>query len=128
MEIIAVLADRDKALKEVNDLRSRLQIALKDKQICAKQLEEQRQDFDMLKAERNAAKKERGEAIVHRDKILKECFEVKNLFASIESGEVGPHNDITDGLKKKFDKLSHELTKAWNIAEVAITRRDWSFR
>ena len=49
LEIIAVLADRDKAQKEVNDLRTRLQVALKDKQLCAKQLEEQRQDFEMLK-------------------------------------------------------------------------------
>ncbi len=77
----------------------------------------------MLKQERNAAKKERGEAIVHRDKILKECFEVKRLFANMETGDTNE----TDGLKKKFEKLSHELTKAWSIAEVAITRRDWSF-
>ena len=123
LEIMAVLADRDEAQKEVHDLRSRLQIALKEKETSAKQLEEQRQDFEMLKQERNAAKKERGEAIVHRDKILKECFEVKRLFASMEAGDC----DETEGLKQQFDKLSHELTNAWNIAEVAMTRRDWAF-
>ncbi|XP_065652165.1 disks large homolog 5 isoform X2 [Hydra vulgaris] len=121
-EIIAVLADRDQAFKEVHDLRVRLQIALKEKEQSVKQLEEQQQDYEMLKQERNAAQKERGEAIIHRDRILKECFEVKNILTLIEQGK-----GDTENLKKPFDELSNELTKAWNIAEVSMSRRDWAF-
>ena len=122
-EVIAVLADRDKAKKEIHDLRNRLQVAVKEKESSVKQLEEQRQDYELLKQERNAAKKERSEAIVHRDKILKECFEVKTMFANADVNR----EDVIEGLKKQFDKLSSELTNAWNVAEVALTRRDWAF-
>jgi len=122
-EIVAALADRDQSIKEVHDLRTRLQAAIKEKESSVKHLEDQRQDYQMLKMERNAAKKERGEAIVHRDKILKECFEVKRMFAKMEAGE----SNETESLKKQFDKLSSELTNAWNIAEVSMTRRDWAF-
>ncbi|XP_057308666.1 disks large homolog 5-like isoform X2 [Hydractinia symbiolongicarpus] len=122
-EIKAVLDDRDQALKEVHDLKARLQTALKEKETTAKNLEEQRQEYEMLKQERNAAKKERGEAIIHRDQILKECFEVNRIFAKIDSGEY----DEIEKLKKQFKILSDELTNAWSKAELYSARRVWAF-
>ena len=122
-EIRSVLADRDQVVKESHDLRERLHGALKDRETTMKKMEEMRQDLEMLKQERNAARKERSEAIVHRDKILRECFEVKQMFQSVESGETEQGEEF----KKQFEGLSKELTKAWKEAEVAMMRRDWAF-
>jgi len=122
-EINTVLLDRDHAVKESYSLKERLEDTLKDRESILKKFEELRQEFEMKKQERDAARKERSEAILHRDKILKECFEVKQLFET-PSENVDKHTQL---LKSRFEALSQELTNAWRVAEVAMYRRDWAF-
>ena len=122
-EINTVLLDRDHAVKESYSLKERLEDTLKDRESILKKFEELRQEFEMKKQERDAARKERSEAILHRDKILKECFEVKQLFET-PSENIDKHTQL---LKSRFEALSQELTNAWRVAEVAMYRRDWAF-
>ena len=122
-EINTVLVDRDHAVKESYSLKERLEDVLKDRESILKKFEELRQECEMKKQERDAARKERSEAILHRDKILKECFEVKQLFETpVEN--IDKHTQL---LKSRFEALSQELTNAWRVAEVAMYRRDWAF-
>eukprot|EP00795_Rhopilema_esculentum_P008485 gene8485-14481_t len=122
-EINTVLVDRDQAVKESYSLKERLEETLRDRDNILKKFEELRQELEMKKQERDAARKERSEAISHRDKILKECFEVKQLFES-PAENIEKHSQL---LKSRLDALSKELTKAWTVAEVAKLRRDWAF-
>ena len=122
-EINTVLIDRDHAVNESYSLKERLEDTLKDRESIIKKFEELRQEFEMKKQERDAARKERSEAILHRDKILKECFEVKQLFET-PAENIDKHTQL---LKSRFEALSQELTNAWRVAEVAMFRRDWAF-
>lgn len=122
-EINTVLVDRDHAVKESYSLKERLENVVKDREGIVKKFEELRQELEMKKQERDAARKERSEAILHRDKILKECFEVKQLFET-PAENIDKHTQL---LKCRFEELSQELTHAWREAEVAMYRRDWAF-
>jgi len=122
-EIQSVLADRDKARHEVRVLQDRVQRADKDREKCSRKCEAQMQELDSLKQERNIAKKERIEALVSRDSILKECFDVRQSFEQLASGDMA----LAESLKEKFSRLSTDLADAWNRMEVACHRRNWAF-
>lgn len=123
-EIQTVLADRDRAQHELRTLKQRLDSAVRDREQLSKRCESQARELETTKQESAAAKKERREAMVYRDKILKECFEVKKSFEQLSDG------DMTEAtsLKEKYNTLSQDLTEAWNKTEVAMARRDWAFQ
>ena len=122
-EIQSVLADRDKARHKIRVLQDRVERADKDREMYSRKCEAQSQELDGLKQERNIAKKERIEALVSRDKILKECFDVKQSFEQLALGDMA----LAESLKEKFSRLSTDLTDAWNRMEVACHRRNWAF-
>ncbi|XP_066910979.1 disks large homolog 5-like isoform X2 [Clytia hemisphaerica] len=122
-EIQSVLADRDKARHELRLLEERLERTVKEREDFSRRCETQTRELEITKQETNAAKKERREALVYRDKILKECFDVKQNFEELSAGNLV----AAETLKDKFDKLSKQLTDAWNRTEVAMARRNWAF-
>ena len=123
-EIQTVLADRDHALHELRTLKQRLESAEREREQFSKRCESQVRQLETVKQESAAAKKERLEAMVYRDKILKECFDVKKSFEQLSAGDMMK----ATSLKEKYLLLSKQLTSAWNTTEVAMARRDWAFQ
>ena len=123
-EIQTVLADRDHALHELRTLKQRLESTEREREQLSKRCESQVRELETTKQESAAAKKERREAMVYRDKILKECFDVKKSFEQLSVGDMNK----AISLKEKYNKLSKQLTDAWNMTEVAMARRDWAFQ
>ena len=116
------MEEREQGSKEVFTLKESLSQAFLEKDSVDKELEKVHEEYEMLKQERNVARRERSEAIIHRDKILKECFEIRQKHQLILKGE----NKEMDALKKQFEVLSNELTNALHDVEVVKARRDWA--
>lgn len=121
-ELSLVVEERERATKEVFGLKENLSQALLENENVIKELDKVREDYEMLKQERNVARRERSEAIIHRDKILKECFEIRQKHQLVIKGE---HKEM-DALRKEFEVLSKELTNALHDIEVVKVRRDWA--
>ena len=122
-ELNILYSEHDKTIKEILTVKEQLSKALTEKEYCLKGIEKTRDDNDMFKQERDAARKERSEAIIHRDKILKECFEVKQKHDLVVKGE----SKETDALRQQLQVLSKELTEALHEVEISKKRRDWAF-
>lgn len=121
-ELSLLVEEREQATKEVFSLKESLSQTLLEKENAIKELDKVRDDYDMFKQERNVARRERSEAIIHRDKILKECFEIRQKHQLVIKGE---HKEM-DALRKQFEVLSKELTNALHDVEVVKVRRDWA--
>lgn len=121
-ELSLLAEEREQAAKEVFGVKEQLSQALLEKENVIKELNKTREDYEMLKQERNVARRERSEAIIHRDKILKECFEIRQKHQLVIKGE---HKEM-DALRKDFEVLSKELTNALHDIEVVKVRRDWA--
>ena len=121
-ELSLLVEEREQASKEVFALKASLSQALLEKDNVLKGLEKVREDYEMFQQERNVARRERSEAIIHRDKILKECFEIRQKHHLVLKGE---HKEM-DALRKQFEVLSKELTNALHDVEVVKARRDWA--
>lgn len=121
-ELSLLVEEREQASKEVFALKASLSQALLEKDNVLKGLEKVREDYEMFQQERNVARRERSEAIIHRDKILKECFEIRQKHHLVLKGE---HKEM-DALRKQFEVLSKELTNALHDVEVIKARRDWA--
>lgn len=120
-EMSLLVEEREQATKEVLGLKERLSQALLENESLLKDRDKAREDYEMFKQERNVARRERSEAIIHRDKILKECFEIKQKHQLVLKGE----NEV-EALRKEFEVLSKELTDALHDVEVVKMRRDWA--
>ncbi len=121
-ELSLLVEEREQASKEVFGVKEQLSQTLLEKENVIKELDKTREDYEMLKQERNVARRERSEAIIHRDKILKECFEIRQKHQLVIKGE---HKEM-DALRKEFEVLSKELTNALHDIEVVKVRRDWA--
>ena len=121
-ELSLLMEEREQGSKEVFTLKESLSQAFLEKDSVDKELEKVHEEYEMLKQERNVARRERSEAIIHRDKILKECFEIRQKHQLVLKGE----NKEMDALKKQFEVLSNELTNALHDVEVVKARRDWA--
>ena len=121
-ELSLLVEERERATKEVFGLKENLSQALLENENVIKELDKVREDYEMLKQERNVARRERSEAIIHRDKILKECFEIRQKHQLVIKGE---HKEM-DALRREFEVLSKELTNALHDIEVVKVRRDWA--
>lgn len=118
-EISLLVEERMQASKEVQNLKDRLHLSVLEKENILKEQRKLKEDNDMFKQERNVARRERSEAIIHRDKILKECFEIKRKHQLALKGENG-----NASLRKQFDALTKDLTDALNNIEDAKRTRD----
>lgn len=116
-EIQSALHDRDKALKECNDLREKFgEYTAKEESSSFKS----RMDFNPYSSrERNILKDPSEDSTSNRDMYGKSQKErVDNLDQA---------NQEIDKLRKQIDKLQTELTEATQEAEVSKRRRDWAF-
>lgn len=114
-EIASALHDRDKALKECNDLREKFG------EFTAK--EESQRDFNRYEFSRH-----------ERDSGRKDLREVQSssmdLFGKCQKermDNLDQANQEIDRLRKHADKTHLELQEALQEAEVCKRRRDWAF-
>ncbi|XP_066956131.1 disks large homolog 5 isoform X2 [Macrobrachium rosenbergii] len=115
-EIAASLHDRDKAIKECNDLRERFGA----KEDTNKEWERSYKDYD-YKQEREMTMKEGGPNLGSSSHDMFSKAQKERL------DNLDQANQEIDRLRKTIEKLQNELQEAQQEAEVSKRRRDWAF-
>uniref|UniRef100_A0A0A9XJ47 PDZ domain-containing protein n=1 Tax=Lygus hesperus TaxID=30085 RepID=A0A0A9XJ47_LYGHE len=114
-EIASALHDRDKALKEVNDLRQRGG-EFKDRN----QFEGAKTRYDSSYRERDPGRKDMRESQSSSMDLFSKCQ--KERMDNLDQA-----NLEIEKLNKQVDKLQSELQETLQEAEVSKRRRDWAF-
>lgn len=78
-ELASALKDRDRAICEKNELLERYCHEVKDKAEAQKELNQACKDIEMVREERDVARKERTEAIIQRDQLLREYYQARQV-------------------------------------------------
>uniref|UniRef100_A0A3Q3IAM7 Discs, large homolog 5b (Drosophila), tandem duplicate 1 n=1 Tax=Monopterus albus TaxID=43700 RepID=A0A3Q3IAM7_MONAL len=84
-------------------------------------------DIEMVREERDVARKERTEAIIQRDQLLQEYYQARQKQDSATLDMERANKEI-EMLRKQYEAISQELREASQDAEVAKCRRDWAFQ
>ncbi|KAG0712641.1 Disks large 5 [Chionoecetes opilio] len=115
-EIAASLHDRDKAIKECNDLRERYGANGDTKQ----EWERSYKDYDHYKQERDIARKSGPD-------LGPSSHDMYTKAQKERLDNLDQANQEIDRLRKTIEKLQSELQEAQQEAEVSKRRRDWAF-
>ncbi|XP_063844799.1 disks large homolog 5-like isoform X5 [Scylla paramamosain] len=115
-EIAASLHDRDKAIKECNDLRERYG-ANGD---TSKEWERSYKDYDSYKQERDITMKSGPD-------VGPSSHDMYTKAQKERLDNLDQANQEIDRLRKTIEKLQSELQEAQQEAEVSKRRRDWAF-
>ena len=78
-ELGSALVERDRALCERNDVLEKYCFEVKDKAEAQKELSQVCRDIEAVKEERDVARKERTEAIIQRDQLLREYYQARQV-------------------------------------------------
>lgn len=78
-ELGSALIDRDRAICEKNELLEKYCHEVKDKAEAQKELSQACRDIETVREERDVARKERTEAIVQRDQLLREYYQARQV-------------------------------------------------
>ena len=78
-ELNSSLVDRDRALCERNELLEKYCHEVRDKAEAQKELGQACRDVETVRQERDVARKERTEAIVQRDQLLREYYQARQV-------------------------------------------------
>uniref|UniRef100_A0A8D8WDJ1 Disks large homolog 5 n=1 Tax=Cacopsylla melanoneura TaxID=428564 RepID=A0A8D8WDJ1_9HEMI len=120
-EISSALHDRDKALKECNDLRERFgEFTAAAKEECQREAFHARFEYAMRLGDSNSSRKERSEVEAASMDLFGKCQ--KERMDNLDQA-----NQEIDRLRKHTDKLQAELQESIQEAEVSKRRRDWAF-
>lgn len=85
-ELHSALVERDHAICERNELLEKYCHEVKDKAEAQKELDQACKDIETVKEERDVARKERTEAIIQRDQLLREYYQARQVnFALVQS-------------------------------------------
>lgn len=71
--------ERDRAICERNELLEKYCHEVKDKAEAQKELDQACKDIETVKEERDVARKERTEAIIQRDHLLREYYQARQV-------------------------------------------------
>lgn len=93
--------DRDRAICERNELLEKYCHEVKDKAEAQKELSQACKDIETVREERDVARKERTEAIIQRDQLLREYYQARQVLTVWDS--VYAH--INDIIKNTFHIL-----------------------
>lgn len=75
--------DRDRAICERNELLEKYCHEVKDKAEAQKELSQACKDIETVREERDVARKERTEAIIQRDQLLREYYQARQVLAHV---------------------------------------------
>jgi hypothetical protein len=78
-ELGSALIDRDRAICEKNELLEKCCHEVKDKAEAQKELSQACKDIQTIREERDVARKERTEAIIQRDQLLREYYQARQV-------------------------------------------------
>ncbi len=78
-ELNSALLDRDRAIREKTELLEKYCHEVQDKAETQKELSQACKDIEMVREERDVARKERTEAIVQRDQLLREYYQARQV-------------------------------------------------
>lgn len=78
-ELASALVDRDRAICEKNELLEKYCHEVKDKAEARKELSLACKDIETVREERDVARKERTEAIIQRDQLLREYYQARQV-------------------------------------------------
>lgn len=78
-ELASALVDRDRAICEKNELLEKYCHEVKDKAEAQKELSQACNDIETVREERDVARKERTEAIIQRDQLLREYYQARQV-------------------------------------------------
>lgn len=77
--------DRDRAICERNELLEKYCHEVKDKAEAQKELSQACKDIETVREERDVARKERTEAIIQRDQLLREYYQARQVLTVWDS-------------------------------------------
>jgi len=98
-ELASALVDRDRAICEKNELLEKYCREVKDKAEAQKELSQACRDVETVREERDVARKERTEAIIQRDQLLREYYQARQVARQTGDssfqmeGWIYPHNN-----------------------------------
>ncbi|PSN54915.1 hypothetical protein C0J52_01656 [Blattella germanica] len=118
-EIASALHDRDKALKECNDLREKFG------EYTAK--EESTREGLKSRLEYNSYSRERDNSREDQTEVLKSTRDMYGKSQKERMDNLDQANQEIDRIRKQLDKFQVELQEATQEAEVSKRRRDWAF-
>lgn len=78
-ELASALVDRDQAICEKNELLEKYCHEVKDKTEAQKELSQACKAIETVREERDVARKERTEAIIQRDQLLREYYQARQV-------------------------------------------------
>lgn len=78
-ELACALVDRDQAMCGKNELLEKYCHEVKDKTEAQKELSQACKDIKTVREERDVARKERTEAIIQRDQLLREYYQARQV-------------------------------------------------
>lgn len=78
-ELNSALLDRDRAIREKTELLEKYCHEVQDKAETQKELSQACKDIEMVREERDVARKERTEAIIQRDQLLREYYQARQV-------------------------------------------------
>jgi len=78
--------ERDRAICERNELLEKYCHEVKDKAEAQKELDQACKDIETVKEERDVARKERTEAIIQRDHLLREYYQARQVLQVFTDG------------------------------------------
>ncbi|KAG1674896.1 Disks large 5 [Nymphon striatum] len=114
-EIASALHDRDKALKECNDLREKYGEHVKEDL----SYDDSRKEWEIQKMKRDVNMKERAEDNLYEDRLgLRQRERLDNLDQA---------NVEIEALTKRMEKLKIELSESQQETDLNKKRRDWAF-
>ncbi|KAB7496651.1 Disks large-like protein 5 [Armadillidium nasatum] len=116
-EVAASLHDRDKAIKECNELRERYGA----EEDSSKEWENSYKDYDTYKQERDMKLKDASDLAMTTSHDLYSKAQKERL------ENLDQANQEIDRLRKTVEKLQSDLDEAKREAEVSKGRRDWAF-
>ncbi|KAK6628405.1 hypothetical protein RUM43_002217 [Polyplax serrata] len=117
-EIQSALHDRDKALKECNDLREKFgEYTAKEESNTGFK---SRLEFSSYNRERDNSRKDQAE-------VSSSTRDLYGISQKERMDNLDQANQELDTLRKQLDKLQAELQEATQEAEVSKRRRDWAF-
>lgn len=117
-EIQSALHDRDKALKECNDLREKFgEYTAKEESSTGFK---SRLEFNSYNRERDNSRKDQAE-------VSSSTRDLYGISQKERMDNLDQANQELDVLRKQLDKLQAELQEATQEAEVSKRRRDWAF-
>lgn len=107
--------DRDRAICERNELLEKYCHEVKDKAEAQKELSQACKDIETVREERDVARKERTEAIIQRDQLLREYYQARQVLTTY-----GHINDIKECISYSEATIQSSMENLEDVGNFCV--------